>query len=143
MGERQRTVAPRAQAVAILAITFGLAGCHDGHHQYVAGVYTGNTSSGPMMMVVGDEAITRLQLTIRTSSGGSSTTSNIDTTDFWPITWDEEGYCYTFEISLPVADTTALIKGCVTTDIDEVPFIQGSVKVGTSTGSIFNLYLQK
>ena len=134
----------RTKAVAIFAITFGLAGCSKDHHHYVPGVYTGNFGIGPMMVVVGDNAITRLQLTIWTGSGESFTTSNIDTTGSWPLTWDDKAYAYSFSISLPVVDTTVLVEGYVTTDIDEVPFIQGSVEVGTSsTPGIFNLYLVK
>jgi hypothetical protein len=129
----------RLLAIVACSTLLGVAGCTDGSRRHVPGVYTGTCILTPMLMVVGENDISRIQLTV---APDSTTRVNIDSTGSWPLTWNDKDYCYDFSILLPAGNTTVLVDGVVGINVDKEPVVQGSVTVGSGGGCLFNLSLQ-
>jgi hypothetical protein len=144
-GRRQQHLFGFVVAVAWCALTLGLVSCSDSSEsaRHVPGVYTGFYGSSSMTMVVDKTSITRVQLTVTSNSGPSFSTTNIDSTGSWLLTWNEKDWCYDYSISLPANGTSVIVKGVVGIDIEKKPTAQGTVTVGSSTGTPFHLSLQQ
>lgn len=124
----------------IFIITFSINGCFGSEEEtadrHVPGVYTGTFNGSPMTIVIGEEAVTRLVITVNTPAATS-----IDITGSWPLVWNDDDNCYDFIITTTAGSEAVIIDGVAGIDVDDVPTVQGSVKVDGVDEGAFYLYL--
>lgn len=124
----------------ICVLTVSLNGCFGSEEEtadrHVPGVYTGTFNGYPVTIVVGDEAVTRLVITVDTPAATS-----IDITGSWPLVWNDDDNCYDFIITTTANSKTVIIDGVAGIDVDDNPTVQCSVKVDGVDEGAFYLYL--
>jgi hypothetical protein len=124
----------------ISILTVSLNGCftddkEETGDRHIPGVYTGTYNGSPTTIVVGEDSVTRLVITVGTPA------TLIDITGSWPLTWNNDDYCYDFVIITSTGTEAVIIDGVAGIDADDIATVQCSVKVDGADEGAFYLYL--